>query len=253
MKQGKDGKLPDEELLYKAAFMDIDLENEDEYSALLFFWDVAAPAVLGNHSWGDTTRPKRIMMDAYVGDGTDYPLFTPSNMAFTLLQLENGYNKFHVMAKWKMDHPGEKHLPKPAPKAEREALEKKLEKNPKTPIPFLHQMHRARHTYSNGGRNDFGGWKLAGKIRQRDLTKAIKKRFRANAKEIRRLQGAFLEKWNREMAEADGDISKKRKAAAAKETKKKQKLEQAFDVGGWGESDDSDEESDIGSESEGDS
>ena len=116
-------------------------------------------------------------------------------------------------------------------------------------------MHRARYTYSNGGRNDFGGWKLAGKIRQRDLTKAIKKKFRENAKEIRRLQGAFLEKWNRETAEADDDsgVSKKRKAAAAKEAKKKQKLEEAFDCGGWGESDDSDEESDIGSESEGDS
>ena len=87
-------------------------------------------------------------------------------------------------------------------------------------------------------------------MRQKDLTKAIKKRFRANAKEIRRLQGAFLEKWNREMAEADGDTSKKRKAAAAKETQKKQKLEQAFDCGGWGDSDSSDDENDGGSDSD---
>ena len=117
-------------------------------------------------------------------------------------------------------------------------------------LSFCHyQMHRARYTYANGGRNDFGGWKLEGKMRQKELTKEIKKRFRANAKEIRRLQGAFLEKWNREMAEADGDTSKKRKAAAAKETQKKQKLEQAFDCGGWGDSDSSDDENDGGSDS----
>ena len=48
------GNLPSEELLVKAAKMDIELDNADEYAAMKCFWDVAAPAVLGSHSWGDT-------------------------------------------------------------------------------------------------------------------------------------------------------------------------------------------------------
>ena len=132
----------------------------EEYEALKFFWDIAAPAVLGNHSWGDTTRQNRIMMQTYIGDGTAYPLFTPSNLAFILLQLENGCNKFHAMAEWKQANPGEKLLPKPPSKQQKEALEKQLEENKDTPIPLLHRMHDAKCTFANGGRRDYGGWNL---------------------------------------------------------------------------------------------
>ena len=97
----QNGKLPALEHLEKAALMKTHLGVGQEYEALKFFWDIAAPAVLGNHSWGDSTRQNRIMMNTYIGDGTAYPLFTPSNLAFILLQLENGYDKFHAMAKWK--------------------------------------------------------------------------------------------------------------------------------------------------------
>ena len=252
----QNGKLPTLEHLEKAALMKTHLGVGQEYEALKFFWDIAAPAVLGNHSWGDSTRQNRIMMNTYIGDGTAYPLFTPSNLAFILLQLENGYDKFHAMAEWKQANPGVKLLPKPPTKQQKTDLEKKLEENKNTPIPLIHRMHDAKCTFANGGRRDYGGWNLVGLERQRSLTQRIKKRIRAKTQEIRAMQVNFLQKWREEMEQADkendGNGKKKRKLATdQKESKKKQRPEQGFNAGGLGDSD-SEEESEDDYESDDD-
>ena len=85
--------------------------------------------------------------------------------------------------------------PRPPTKVERANFEKQLEEDKDTPIPLLHRMHDAKYTFANGGRRDYGGWNLVGMERQRSLTKRVKKRFSAKAKEIMTMQVNFLQKW----------------------------------------------------------
>ena len=212
--------IPPLELMEKAMIFDISLQNPEEVAALVFFWDIAAPCILGTATWNVRVRRSQTMLETKNKLATEQDLFTPSSLAFIYLAYENCCDKWMETSKWMKDNPG-KDLPK-----------KNTKDTPKEQrCEIADKIHVAKYSDCTLGRVDFGGWSIAGKKRFCDLQRKVQDNMGLHFRKIEKTQRDFIPL-----------LQELRKVKEKKGTKRKASLgsagEQDVDCGGFSDSDD---------------
>ena len=97
--EGKEYKLPTNELLLKVVMGDINIEDEEEVEVALWAMDELYPTIFGIANFGPKIRYYALMHKVRIAHNPNFHLFTPSNMAWIVLLVDNSRMKWDAIAK----------------------------------------------------------------------------------------------------------------------------------------------------------
>jgi len=183
-KEGRGYKLPTNELLLKVVMGDVDIENEEEVKVALWAMDELYPTIFGIANFGPKVRYYTHMHKVRIAHNPDYRLFTPSNMAWIVILVDNSRKKWEAIAELQK---GDRKVVVPKKPTKRE-----MDTNANNVDDMIY--HAAEYTNPAQGQVKYSSWSNAGMKRFKKWQDKIEEYWKDNRKKVVTVNRTLLEK-----------------------------------------------------------
>ena len=182
--EGKEYKLPTNELLLKVVMGDINVEDEEEVEVALWAMDELYPTIFGIANFGPKIRYYALMHKVRIAHNPDYRLFTPSNMAWIVLLVDNSRTKWEAVAALQK---GDRKTAVP-----KKPTKKQMDSNANNVGDMIY--HAAKYTNPAQGQVKYSSWSNEGMAQFKDWQDKIEKHWKEHKTEVVKVNKALLEK-----------------------------------------------------------
>ena len=177
-------KLPDSDLLLKIVMGDVDLEKEEEVELALWAMDELYPTIFGIANFGPRVRFYTVMQKVRIAHNDSFPLFTPSNMAWMVLLIDNSRTKWEAIAELQK---GNRKTTVP-----KKPTKKQMESNAANADDMIY--HAAKYTDPAQGQVKYSSWSSKGMKQFKNWQDKIAQHWKDHSSEVSKVNKALLEK-----------------------------------------------------------